>query len=131
MVGRRPTPTELKLVTGNPGKRPLNDQEPKPEGEVKRPSFVKGRAARVWNQYAAGLIAAGVLTAWDVDMFGAWCCLMAEFQKDPDAFTASKISQMRALASSFGLTAADRSRIRVSPEKQSVDPAEKYFKRPG
>ncbi|ENG6266939.1 phage terminase small subunit P27 family, partial [Yersinia enterocolitica] len=24
MVGRRPKPTHLKVVTGNPGKRPLN-----------------------------------------------------------------------------------------------------------
>jgi len=28
MGGRRPTPSALKLVTGNPGKRPLNKKEP-------------------------------------------------------------------------------------------------------
>ena len=33
MRGRRPKPTRLKMLTGNPGKRPLNDDEPRPEDE--------------------------------------------------------------------------------------------------
>ena len=28
--GRKPTPTAIKVLEGNPGKRPLNDREPKP-----------------------------------------------------------------------------------------------------
>jgi hypothetical protein len=31
MRGRKPKPTRLKLVAGNPGKRPLNPREPTPE----------------------------------------------------------------------------------------------------
>src|SRR4026208_199894 len=31
MRGRRPKPTRLKVLTGNPGKRPLNANEPRPE----------------------------------------------------------------------------------------------------
>lgn len=31
MRGRKPKPTYLKLLNGNPGKRALNEQEPKPE----------------------------------------------------------------------------------------------------
>jgi hypothetical protein len=31
MRGRRPKPTRLKVLTGNPGKRRLNATEPKPE----------------------------------------------------------------------------------------------------
>ncbi len=30
MRGRKPKPTALKLVSGNPGHRPLNTREPKP-----------------------------------------------------------------------------------------------------
>ena len=29
--GRKPKPTAIKELEGNPGKRPLNDAEPKPE----------------------------------------------------------------------------------------------------
>ena len=28
--GRKPKPTNLKVLEGNPGQRPLNDNEPKP-----------------------------------------------------------------------------------------------------
>jgi hypothetical protein len=31
MSGPRPTPTYLKLLRGNPGRRPINKNEPKPE----------------------------------------------------------------------------------------------------
>ena len=31
MRGRKPVPTALKKLRGNPGKRPLNDAEPKPD----------------------------------------------------------------------------------------------------
>jgi hypothetical protein len=31
MRGRRPKPTPVKVLTGNPGKRPLNKNEPRPD----------------------------------------------------------------------------------------------------
>ena len=31
MRGRKPTPTHLKAITGNPGKRPINHAEPRPD----------------------------------------------------------------------------------------------------
>ena len=34
MRGRRPVPTCMKLLTGNPGKRPLNANEPQPKPEI-------------------------------------------------------------------------------------------------
>ncbi|MGH7717148.1 MAG: phage terminase small subunit P27 family, partial [Vulcanimicrobiaceae bacterium] len=34
MAGRKPKPTHLKLVAGNPGKRPPNENEPQPEGDL-------------------------------------------------------------------------------------------------
>jgi hypothetical protein len=37
MAGRRPKPTHLKVVTGNPGKRKLNDKEPTPAREIPSP----------------------------------------------------------------------------------------------
>lgn len=37
MRGRKPTPTNLKLIRGNPGKRAINKDEPIPEGELDTP----------------------------------------------------------------------------------------------
>lgn len=34
--GRKPKPTELKLLEGNPAKRPLNKNEPNPEKKAPR-----------------------------------------------------------------------------------------------
>ena len=31
MKGRKPKPTRLKVISGNPGKRPINDSEPDPD----------------------------------------------------------------------------------------------------
>lgn len=123
----RPTPTALKLLKGNPGHRPLPEGEPTPSGDVVIPEFVQGVALKIWHQYAPSLEAQGVLTAWDVDMFGAWCCLMAEFHRKPHKITTPRIAQMRALASCFGLTPADRTRIKTSGKQQSEDPAAKFF----
>lgn len=36
-TGRKPIPTHLKVLTGNPGKRPLNPDEPMPEGDLIEP----------------------------------------------------------------------------------------------
>ena len=125
MPGKR-KPTALKIVTGNPGKRPLPENEPDPQGEVKKPAFVKGKAGRLWKLRAPELERLGVLRSVDVEMFGAWCCLMAEFEESPRNFNAARFAQLRALASSFGLEPSSRSRISV-PKPKKTDGAEKYF----
>ena len=129
MVGRKPTPLGIKIVTGNPGKRPLPEPGPQPQGTVKKPPFVKGLAAKLWKQYVAELERLKLLTGIDCDMFGVWCCLMAEFQEAPRNFNASKITQMRALASSFGLDPSTRTRLGTPVPKKAIEEnkAQKYF----
>lgn len=98
-----------------------------PVAEIKKPAFVKSRAARIWKKYCAELQKKGSLKPEDADMFGVWCCLMAEFQKDPDRFITAKLTQMRLLAETFEI-AGRSSRERVKPSKPSAaDPAERYF----
>lgn len=132
MRGPKPKPTALKIVNGNPGHRPLPKDEPRPEGDVVKPAFVKAKAARLWNQYAPELERLGILTSMDVDMFGTWCCLMAEFQGDQKNFGPSKMAHMRGLAASFGMDPSARVRLGTPAGKQrEEDKAEKYFKRSG
>ena len=125
--GSKPKSNVVKFTTGNPGKRPLNDSEPKPDGDVVKPSSVKGRATKIWKRYAPALVESGLLTSWDAHSFAAWCCLTAEFEKSPELFTSAKLGQMRHFAEMFGL-AGQSSRARLkSNEKETADPAEKYF----
>lgn len=66
MAGRRPKPTHLKVVTGNPGKRKLNDQEPKPPREVPSPpEHLTDWGKMAWVKVSLLLDGMGVLTTAD------------------------------------------------------------------
>ena len=61
--GRKPKPTALKVLEGNPGKRPLNDREPvPPKGTLKCPAWLLPEAKKEWKRLAPALEAMGVLT---------------------------------------------------------------------
>jgi P27 family predicted phage terminase small subunit len=76
MRGKTPTPTTLKIMRGNPGRRPLNLDEPW-SPLLKRmppaPGFLDDEGKRVWSAEGRRLIKAGLLTALDLTMFGTWC----------------------------------------------------------
>ena len=74
MKGRKPTPTVVKLVTGNPGRRPLNKSEPKPAGGLPTPPSHLCKEAKVeWRRVAKMLHAIGVLTTLDRAAFAVYC----------------------------------------------------------
>ena len=72
--GRKPKPTALKLLEGNPGKRPLNDREPVPlKGDIKCPDWLLPEAKKEWKRLAPALEAMGVLTMADLTAFEGYC----------------------------------------------------------
>jgi P27 family predicted phage terminase small subunit len=74
MRGRRPTPTRLKLLTGNPGKRPLNPDEPRPEVAAPECPQELGPVARQeWDRLVEELVALGLLTNLDRAALAAYC----------------------------------------------------------
>lgn len=73
-AGRRPKPTQLKLVTGNPGHRPLNEREPKPKPDMPTmPAWLDREAKAEWKRQAPELYAVGVLTIVDGAVLAAYC----------------------------------------------------------
>ena len=134
MRGRRPKPTRLKLLTGNPGKRPMNENEPKPEVVVPEcPPELSPAARQEWDRLVDELGALRMLTNLDRAALAAYCgayALWAEATeaiqkygamiKSPQGFPiqspylaiANRQSEiMMRIASEFGLTPASRSRI--------------------
>lgn len=77
MTGRR-KPTQLKIFEGNPGKRPLPSNEPKPEAKAPEcPDDLCLEARKVWNRLAPTLERLGLLTEIDGDNFAALCQIRA------------------------------------------------------
>ncbi len=132
--GRKPTPTAIKELEGNPGKRPLNAKEPKPVKKAPScPKWLEPEAKKEWRRLSKQLEQLGVLTELDMASFAAYCQAYARYKeaeefitqhgsivKTPSGYwqqvpqvaqaqTYSKI--MLRLAEQFGLTPSARSRI--------------------
>jgi P27 family predicted phage terminase small subunit len=74
MRGRKPTPTHLKIVRGNPGKRRLNAAEPAPERVMPSPPVELCADARLeWERVAGELHRIGVLSGIDRAALAAYC----------------------------------------------------------
>lgn len=73
--GRKPKPTQLKRLAGNPGKRPLNAHEAKPQ--VVHPAVPRGRLGaegkKLWRYLAAKLDDLGLLTELDTTALEMMC----------------------------------------------------------
>lgn len=133
--GRRPIPTALKILRGNPGQKKLNDREPIPaDGPVVKPAYLSALAAGVWDEIAPGCLAMGTLTGPDVPAFVRLCELessarvFSQHKEEPgwknqkeerDAATA-----LKSYYDFFGMTPSGRSRIRVP--KQAEAPVSKW-----
>jgi P27 family predicted phage terminase small subunit len=72
--GRKPKPTYLKVVSGNPGKRPLNEREPVPIRKIPNPPAELSDDAKVeWGRVSEELYRMGLLTGVDRAALAAYC----------------------------------------------------------
>ena len=60
--GRKPTPTAIKELEGNPGKRKLNAREPKPEKKAPScPKWLEPDARKEWRRLGHQMEQLGIL----------------------------------------------------------------------
>lgn len=79
MAGRRPKPTHLKVVSGNPGKRAINKKEPKPARETPScPAHLSDTSKVAWGRLCVLLDRMGVLTEADALALERLCDCYAE-----------------------------------------------------
>lgn len=74
--GRKPMPTHLKLLRGNPGKGKINREEPEPAlppAPPDPPSVLTGYAAAEWRRIAGELFRLKLLTTFDIYPLAAYC----------------------------------------------------------
>jgi len=73
-AGRKPKPTALKLVTGNPGKRAIPKKEAKIAlAEPTPPPFLSDDAKVEWGRVCSMLYRAGLMTDADRAALAAYC----------------------------------------------------------
>jgi len=70
--GRKPRPTALKLIDGNPGKRPLPENEPMPTGAPICPKHLSGTAKTLWQRIKRSM-PPGLYTLADSPLLAAYC----------------------------------------------------------
>ena len=70
MRGRKPAPTYLKILKGNPGHRPLPRGEPMPaSAPTCPPDFLNAYAREEWARIGSELFRLGLLTKIDTSLF--------------------------------------------------------------
>ena len=78
--GPKPTPTHLKELAGNPGKRPLNADEPTPPaGAPEKPAHFNEDASVWWDWLVDMLGQMGILAQSDVAIMTLYCDTAAEY----------------------------------------------------
>jgi len=136
MRGRKPKPTHLKAITGNPGKHPLNHDEPRPEIAVPDcPPELSDAAKREWNRLVGELSKLHLVTNLDRAALAAYCAAYALWAeateaiqkfgamvKSPSGYPIQspyvaianrQTELMLRISSEFGFTPASRGRIAV------------------
>lgn len=154
MAGRRPKPTALKIVAGNPGKRALNKSEPSGQ-EFKNTAFsvLTSEAKRLWDNLSPILLKMGVLSDADKLTFERLCECYSEIQElqeqirisgrtfetkstDGDktikanpavAMLADADRRFKSYLVEFGLTPAARSKVQMNEHGKKDNPADKFF----
>jgi hypothetical protein len=137
MPGRKPKPYHLKIVSGNPGRRPLHGPPAAVPGAVERPPLLRRRKAEpdhmtrareLWAEKAPTLVRLEILNPVTATGFGNWCELQARYEVDPAAFTAAQLAQLRALGSCYGLDAIAWEKVSAGrDDAASDDPAAEFF----
>lgn len=144
MRGRKPKPTRLKVITGNPGKHPLNTDEPIPEFEVPEcPAELSPAARREWDRLVGDLARLRLITSLDRAALAAYCGAYAMWAeateaiqkygamvKSPSGYPmqspyisiANRQAEiMMRIASEFGFTPASRGRISTpAPDERTL-----------
>ena len=151
MAGRRPKPTNLRILQGNAGKRAMNAHEPRPPAQAPEiPAHLNEEARAEWGRMSEILLRIGLLTSIDRAAFAAYCVAWSRWVEAEESLKKSgtvvkapsgypmispylvisnrAIEQMRAFMVEFGLTPASRSRISVNVHEED-DPFEAWIQK--
>jgi P27 family predicted phage terminase small subunit len=150
-AGRKPDPTVLKLHKGNPGKRPLNKNEPRARpGSRTPPPWLDRVAKQEWRRVVPELHRLGLNTVLDRPAIACYCqtysrlvAAQKEIAKNRDLsfLTPNGSEQQRpeigifnqaqkqllSWCAEFGMTPSSRTRIVADPGGTDSPKDERFF----
>jgi P27 family predicted phage terminase small subunit len=149
MRGRKPKPTHLRVISGNPGHRALNRLEPMPQGNLfDAPESLTENQRNLWN-YAIANAPAGLLKHLDRGALEVYVCAwdthtyanqqLAKFgmllraqsgelyQSPYYGMRKSSALVMIKQGSELGFSPASRPRIQLAPEEANPDDFDKLI----
>ena len=150
MRGKKPIPTEMKRLAGNPGRRALNNAEPTPDVEMPQPpSHLNEVALAEWRRISAELMALKVVSKVDAtalamycDAYARWVEASKALQTEGMIVTSSKgfksmspyvriVNQtlvlMKAILVEFGMTPSSRVRLVVPSEDEEQEEFDSFL----
>jgi len=151
-MGRKPKPRALKIIEGNPGRRPIGTEPPVAKGVPDCPDHLDGDAAKEWARIAPELAQAGLLAHVDRAALAAYCQAWGRWVgaerllkthgmivKSPNGHLiqspvlpiANKaMAQMLKFLTEFGMTPSSRARLDVdwSGDGEDASPLSKYVR---
>jgi P27 family predicted phage terminase small subunit len=148
--GRKPKPTAIKNLEGNPGKRALNKKEPKVESKIPLcPNHLKGAARTEWNTLTKELHALGLISNVDRAALAICCTAWADYVKAVNklvkegeviisdkggmyqnpwvAIKKRSMDQVMKFYAEFGMTPSSRSRVKVDTPDEEDEMAALLF----
>ena len=152
MKGAKPKATVVKLITGNPGHRALNEREAKPRVVIPQPPEMvtsDAEALAEWNRVTVLLEAVGLIVKLDRAIVAGYCIAWSRWiecekmlrttgliVKSPNGYpmyspylaaSNKALDQVRQFSEQIGLSGSSRSRIKASDPADDEDPAEAFL----
>jgi P27 family predicted phage terminase small subunit len=146
--GTKPKPSQLKILEGNPGRRPIPESVRVDPQAPKCPAWLDVEAKREWRRIVPELVALGIVGQVDRAALAGYCqayarwveaerVLSTEGQyiegtkggmiKHP-AFQVARdnLTLVKQFCAEFGMTPSSRTRLHATP-KQEADPFESFL----
>ena len=150
MQGRKPKPTSLKILQGNPGRRPINANEPTfPALDSDCPAQLGPIAAKEWHRVKELFKVQNIFTEADRAALSAYCVYYGRWVEAEDHVRATGMmvkspsgypmqnpwlsiankafQQLNKMMPEFGMTPSSRSRVKTLPEPPKAKGTAKFF----
>lgn len=152
MRGRKPKPTQLRIIRGNPGKRPLPEHEAQAEPKLPPPlPHLSAAAKKEWRRTGKRLLALGLVTEIDSAALGIYCQAYGRWSeaeeqltkfgtviKAPSGFLVQSpylaiankcMEQMMKALVEFGMSPSSRSRVHAAKDTGRDNPLKNLLAR--